>query len=380
MVLGSTSQLFRAGHRIRLQIASSNFPRFDRNPQQVIPVHTASPADLRVARQTVFHDAARPSRLVLPVVEPYGGHRPDRVTRVDSPRWSPLSSRRKAAVQSDRPAFQGQDVEGADMKGRLLRRLAAATLAVTIIAPVTTQPAHAGYPGDVTLPPPGPVVKLGLAAWKLYKGNLTANDIEAILTAAIGASTAARDQVLSRIDAHVAARALGEADALTIRFDNYRVLRDTWEVYFFASDAITAASVDSRELVATIDNREAADAIGHALNIAYSMALTAMKDAGYTQATQDTMLRNEIASLELIVDRLEPTCTSTIADTPGHISEVHYTCTAANGETASNYQIRNVVTGEWIRPAVNVDQLKVEAAINSSWVIALELLPTLKSP
>ncbi|GAA5049898.1 hypothetical protein HNP84_004181 [Thermocatellispora tengchongensis] len=66
--LGATSQVFRAGHRIRLQIASSNFPRFDRNPQRMIPPATATEADMRPARQTVFHDAARPSRLILPVI------------------------------------------------------------------------------------------------------------------------------------------------------------------------------------------------------------------------------------------------------------------------------------------------------------------------
>lgn len=66
--LGSTSQVFKAGHRIRLQVASSNFPRFDRNPQQWIPAATATQRDLRAARQTVFHDARRPSRLILPVI------------------------------------------------------------------------------------------------------------------------------------------------------------------------------------------------------------------------------------------------------------------------------------------------------------------------
>ncbi|MGA5757745.1 CocE/NonD family hydrolase [Nonomuraea bangladeshensis] len=67
--LGSTSQVFKAGHRIRLQVASSNFPRFDRNPQQWTPVATAREEDLRPARQTVFHDGLRASRLILPVIE-----------------------------------------------------------------------------------------------------------------------------------------------------------------------------------------------------------------------------------------------------------------------------------------------------------------------
>ncbi|MEV4751355.1 CocE/NonD family hydrolase [Streptosporangium sp. NPDC049248] len=66
--LGTTSQLFRRGHRLRVQVASSNFPRFDRNPQRWIPVHTAGPDDMRPARQTVFHDASRPSRIIVPTI------------------------------------------------------------------------------------------------------------------------------------------------------------------------------------------------------------------------------------------------------------------------------------------------------------------------
>lgn len=66
--LGSISHLFRAGHSIRLQLASSNFPRFDRNPQQMVPVAGAGVADLRTAHQTVFHEPGRASCLVLPVV------------------------------------------------------------------------------------------------------------------------------------------------------------------------------------------------------------------------------------------------------------------------------------------------------------------------
>ncbi len=64
--LGATSNLFRAGHRIRVHVSSSNFPRFDRNPNTGGPF--GEDASFRRADQTVFHDAARPSRLILPVI------------------------------------------------------------------------------------------------------------------------------------------------------------------------------------------------------------------------------------------------------------------------------------------------------------------------
>ncbi|MDX2549034.1 CocE/NonD family hydrolase [Streptomyces sp. WI04-05B] len=64
--LWSTSIVFRAGHRIRVQVTSSNFPRWDRNLNTGEPEESATTA--RVARQQVFHDPARPSRVILPVV------------------------------------------------------------------------------------------------------------------------------------------------------------------------------------------------------------------------------------------------------------------------------------------------------------------------
>ncbi|MFI1030655.1 CocE/NonD family hydrolase [Streptomyces sp. NPDC020951] len=64
--LWSTSIVFRAGHRIRVQVTSSNFPRWDRNLNTGEPEESATMA--RVARQQVFHDPVRPSRIVLPVV------------------------------------------------------------------------------------------------------------------------------------------------------------------------------------------------------------------------------------------------------------------------------------------------------------------------
>lgn len=61
-----TSNVFKRGHRIRLEVSSSNFPRFDRNPNSGKPFGTDT--ELLPARQTVFHDAEQASHLLLPVV------------------------------------------------------------------------------------------------------------------------------------------------------------------------------------------------------------------------------------------------------------------------------------------------------------------------
>ena len=64
--LWSTANCFLKGHRIRVEVSSSNFPQFDRNPNTGNPF--GLDAELRVAHQTVFHDAQHPSHIVLPIV------------------------------------------------------------------------------------------------------------------------------------------------------------------------------------------------------------------------------------------------------------------------------------------------------------------------
>ncbi|HEY2398870.1 MAG TPA: CocE/NonD family hydrolase [Steroidobacteraceae bacterium] len=61
-----TSNLFKRGHRIRLDVSSSNFPHFDVNPNTGAP--EGKGLELRVARNTVYMDAARASHVVLPVI------------------------------------------------------------------------------------------------------------------------------------------------------------------------------------------------------------------------------------------------------------------------------------------------------------------------
>ncbi|MGI8782888.1 MAG: CocE/NonD family hydrolase [Acidobacteriota bacterium] len=64
--LWATSNVFKAGHRIRLYISSSNFPRFNRNLNTGEP--TLGATRLLKAQQVIYHDADHPSALVLPVV------------------------------------------------------------------------------------------------------------------------------------------------------------------------------------------------------------------------------------------------------------------------------------------------------------------------
>ncbi len=61
-----TSNVFRRGHRIRLDISSSNFPRFDVNPNTGEPLNRHRRSQTAV--NTIYHDANHPSRILLPVI------------------------------------------------------------------------------------------------------------------------------------------------------------------------------------------------------------------------------------------------------------------------------------------------------------------------
>jgi putative CocE/NonD family hydrolase len=63
---GVTSNVFLKGHRVRVEISSSNFPRFDRNPNTGRAI--ADETLLRKAQQTIYHDREHPSRVMLPVI------------------------------------------------------------------------------------------------------------------------------------------------------------------------------------------------------------------------------------------------------------------------------------------------------------------------
>ncbi len=67
--LWATANVFLPGHRIRLEVSSSNFPRFDRNSNTggIITHETAD--QYRPAINRVFHDAEYPSHLILPIIE-----------------------------------------------------------------------------------------------------------------------------------------------------------------------------------------------------------------------------------------------------------------------------------------------------------------------
>jgi putative CocE/NonD family hydrolase len=67
--LWATANVFLAGHCIRLEVSSSNFPRFDRNSNTGGQIASETARQYRSAVNRIFHDVAHPSHLILPIIE-----------------------------------------------------------------------------------------------------------------------------------------------------------------------------------------------------------------------------------------------------------------------------------------------------------------------
>jgi uncharacterized protein len=66
--MNDVAHTFKKGHRIMLQVQSSWFPLFDRNPQKFVNIYTCSDSDFQKSTIRIYHEAANASFIVLPVI------------------------------------------------------------------------------------------------------------------------------------------------------------------------------------------------------------------------------------------------------------------------------------------------------------------------
>ncbi|MNR26217.1 Cocaine esterase [compost metagenome] len=67
--LGATANVFLKGHAIRVDITSSLFPTFDRNPNRLKEPGEVKETDFLTATQTIYHEELYPSHILLPWVK-----------------------------------------------------------------------------------------------------------------------------------------------------------------------------------------------------------------------------------------------------------------------------------------------------------------------
>ena len=66
--LPDVAHTFKKGHRLMIQIQSSWFPLADRNPQKFVNIYEAELSDFQKATIKIYHDAANPSSIIIPIV------------------------------------------------------------------------------------------------------------------------------------------------------------------------------------------------------------------------------------------------------------------------------------------------------------------------
>jgi predicted acyl esterase len=68
--LRANNHTFKKGHRLMVQVQSTWFPLYDRNPQKFVPnIFLAQPRDYQTATQKVYESARYPSHLTIPVMK-----------------------------------------------------------------------------------------------------------------------------------------------------------------------------------------------------------------------------------------------------------------------------------------------------------------------
>jgi putative CocE/NonD family hydrolase len=66
--LPDIAHTFKKGHRLMIQVQSSWFPLADRNPQKFVNIYECEDSDFQKATIRIFHDAANPSSIILPIL------------------------------------------------------------------------------------------------------------------------------------------------------------------------------------------------------------------------------------------------------------------------------------------------------------------------
>jgi hypothetical protein len=250
-----------------------------------------------------------------------------------------------------------------------MRGLAVIVVAVAVILPGVPPSASATVASTADR-----IITVGFSIFRFLDDGLTDGEIEALVRVAIEAVVQARDETISHLDAQQAATAKAAAISASNEFTEFnQIRRDELGLELWTMDVGRSGTAAKEQFNVVVDRR-AADQIGLAVNVIYPIALAGADQARWTNYYN--RLRAEYIEVnQNIVQRLAPICHSRPAEND-HLPMVHdvyWICTAANGEqSAPRRETR--VGDRWVQGPVNLDPLRDEAAVNSSWMVAKEVL------
>ncbi|MEQ4300862.1 hypothetical protein ABNF97_05625 [Plantactinospora sp. B6F1] len=255
------------------------------------------------------------------------------------------------------------------MKGKLLRGFAATALALAVMLPGATQPAHAD-PDDTNN---SLVDMLDLALNLLGRvgdGNVSPADLAAMTQDVINALNEAESAVIAHIDAIAVADIRDDATAAIIEFEDINnFAEETLEDW--AQD-VTHDAVRASSYLDAVSGKAAIDDVGYAVVTLFPIAMVARARAGFGT----TNLRNQYrAALQKIVDKLAPTCEYYNPE-PNAIPVIRaYTCEVYGIHTAT--QLEQYWLGDWQLGPIVPAAVEAASYANTSRAVAIESLSQL---
>jgi hypothetical protein len=269
------------------------------------------------------------------------------------------------------------------MRTRLLRGIAAGVLAITVGVAGTARPAAAESPqegrGDVSIMAFDWVSAIVAVAGVALNSGGSSSDLDAAVRQIVAAVEASERNILDQIDRLASAEVKACARAHTIEFSDIESMTRT--VLLLWAQSATACAAQANEFVRAVQTKAHVDAIGFAIAQISAIAIAARAKAGLVNGI-DLLVRDQISSYEALVVKLQPACDEqrwTEYDERGWpvLTEIHYTCTAYNGDIGHDYEqyhLRTMVHGPLDRAAVDA-----EATRNTSRRVAQEALPQLRT-
>ncbi|GAA3738274.1 hypothetical protein GCM10022225_21540 [Plantactinospora mayteni] len=249
------------------------------------------------------------------------------------------------------------------MKARLLRGFAATALALAVVLPGSTQPAHAD-PDDTNA---SLIDMIDLAlnlVGRASSGGITPALLLQMTQDVISALDQAEAEVIAHIDAIASAEIRGATRAAVIEFADINNLAD--ETLEDWAQQVTHDAIRAGTYLDAVADLRAVDDIGYAAITVYPIALVARARAGFGTTSLRTQYKN---TLQRLVDRLTPTCDTYLPDPRIPVIRV-YECRVYGSHTASYTEYH--LNGAWDtsgRAAV-----QAEASANTSRQVAVEVL------
>jgi hypothetical protein len=255
------------------------------------------------------------------------------------------------------------------MKLRLRRGIVASVLAIAVTLPGGARPALAFDPATIST-----WITVATNAYNLVKnllGSGASNDQIKAAVAQIQASIlAARDQIISHVDALASAEAQACARHHVIEFADINVF-STDTLQQWAQDA-TGCAVLIDSLIKVVTDKSQVDQLNLAANMVGPIALAARLRAGFSTAGLTATLRD---SNNAAISQLAPTCFYFNEIGPNYSSVTTvYTCTAYNGSAQQRQHVYPAPAG----PPINTNAVETQATVNTSRAVSVAVLPTLQ--